>query len=246
MRLEAVTVLLQILFNLGQAPQACPRLGERELRIGSPDAPNYSLTQVPAIAILSGMLYVAQPMEQLIRVFDSKGRFLKNIGRRGRGPGEFLQPRLAGTHSGRLWVFDGTLGTTTFMDSTGIVERTVASSLARVRDPTVSVHGLIPFRDGKYFVIWRNPAEPLARSGVNTSPVIVVAADGEPIAGMPRIIASGQPVIRLTAKDGTPLFFTNPLNDDPLILPALDEDVILIIQRSRPMTRHPQAYSILY
>src|SRR5687767_14246029 len=62
----------------------------RDLVIGTSEDGPAALTDVTDIALGSdGAVYVAQPQEQLVRVFDAGGRPRRTIGRRGRGPGEF-------------------------------------------------------------------------------------------------------------------------------------------------------------
>jgi hypothetical protein len=55
----------------------------------------------------SGAIYVAQPEDNAIRLFDSTGRFARSIGRKGRGPGETQQLSGAGFVGDTLWISDG-------------------------------------------------------------------------------------------------------------------------------------------
>lgn len=78
-----------------------------ELRIGSVDRANYALTSVRALEVgTDGSIFVSQSDEATIRVFDSTGRFLRNIGRRGNGPGEFQDVSRLGWSGDTLWVSD--------------------------------------------------------------------------------------------------------------------------------------------
>jgi tripartite motif-containing protein 71 len=53
-------------------------------------------------------LYVTDQRGNRIQVFDLDGKFLRTIGRAGKGPGEFDQPEdLAFDQDGNLWVADG-------------------------------------------------------------------------------------------------------------------------------------------
>lgn len=54
----------------------------------------------------SGRVYIADSQELNIKVFDSDGRFLATIGRRGQGPGEFQEISSIQTEGKRLYVFD--------------------------------------------------------------------------------------------------------------------------------------------
>lgn len=54
---------------------------------------DYRFSGVNALAVdNSGNIYVVDPKDIRIRVFDSKGRFLRAFGRKGQGPGEFQGP----------------------------------------------------------------------------------------------------------------------------------------------------------
>ncbi|MGD2153530.1 MAG: 6-bladed beta-propeller [Gemmatimonadales bacterium] len=80
---------------------------DRDLRIGSLNARDYILTEVADLAVgRDGTIYVAQPQEQTIRVYDSTGTFLRTIGREGGGPGEFYRPIRLGWKADTLWVRD--------------------------------------------------------------------------------------------------------------------------------------------
>jgi hypothetical protein len=80
----------------------------RELRIGDESSPEYALTAVRSIRIDSaGAMYVVHPQDTHIRVFDANGHFLRYVGRRGEGPGEFDRLAQAGLRADTLWVADG-------------------------------------------------------------------------------------------------------------------------------------------
>lgn len=54
-----------------------------------------------------GMIYVLDPQDCCVKKFDSNGKLLKKIGKRGKGPGEFLGAfRMDVSPEGRLVVFD--------------------------------------------------------------------------------------------------------------------------------------------
>lgn len=79
-----------------------------ELRIGSERSPEYALTLPGAIAVdENGVMFVSLILENQIRVFDADGRFVRSIGRRGSGPGEFARLSRVGIHGDTLWAIDG-------------------------------------------------------------------------------------------------------------------------------------------
>lgn len=80
---------------------------ERELTIGEALGAESALTPVAGVA-LDGRdrVYVGQPMDRLIRVFSSDGRFLREIGARGRGPGEVQSLSSFDLLGDSLWISD--------------------------------------------------------------------------------------------------------------------------------------------
>lgn len=53
-----------------------------------------------------GFVYVTDAMDYSLKKFDAGGHLIKKTGRRGRGPGEFLAPRLLARAKGHLYVTD--------------------------------------------------------------------------------------------------------------------------------------------
>ena len=79
-----------------------------EIRIGSIDDRDYALTYVGKIEVgPDGTMYVQQPMQQTIKVYDSAGTYIRHIGRMGGGPGEFMSMFFMGWVGDTLWVYDG-------------------------------------------------------------------------------------------------------------------------------------------
>lgn len=78
-----------------------------ELRIGSPDDPTALITTVSAMAVgRDGRMYLAQPDDGTVRVFDSDGVLVDFIGRRGQGPGEFQNLYTLGLLADTLYTID--------------------------------------------------------------------------------------------------------------------------------------------
>ncbi len=73
------------------------------------------------IADAEGCVFIVDARLQEIRAFDSAGRYLRTIGRVGRGPGEFTLLQSAGFLSDTLWTLDVTLRRLTLFDRDGRV-----------------------------------------------------------------------------------------------------------------------------
>jgi hypothetical protein len=90
-----------------------------------PDAP---IVRVSGLARRDdGTLALADVSEGNVKLFAPDGRLHRILGRKGRGPGEFIAPRhLAFDSDGRLLVVDGQLGRLTRFSRDGDLEHTVS------------------------------------------------------------------------------------------------------------------------
>jgi hypothetical protein len=85
-------------------------IAERDLRVGSIDDPDYSLTWFRTLAVSeAGRIYTVHGQEQLVRVFEPDGTLYMTIGGRGEGPGEFQNVGPIGWVADTLWVLDFSL-----------------------------------------------------------------------------------------------------------------------------------------
>jgi hypothetical protein len=96
-----------------------------EIRIGALDGP-HALSEVGSVVPgADGSIYVAQPQEGLIRVFDRSGRLVRTLGGRGSGPGEFQRLSDIGWHDEKLYASDATLYRITLFSPDGVVEESL-------------------------------------------------------------------------------------------------------------------------
>lgn len=78
--------------------------------------PSDGLVAVPTAATdRLGHLYLSQPLDHNIKVFDDQGRLIRVIGRRGQGPGEFERVQHIGFRGDTLFVTDPQLDRVTFI-----------------------------------------------------------------------------------------------------------------------------------
>ncbi|MGH7461063.1 MAG: 6-bladed beta-propeller [Longimicrobiales bacterium] len=90
------------------------------LSIGALDDPRYAFSQIEGISVgPDGHIFVLQHQDANIRVYDSTGVFVRLIGRRGMGPGEFSLPTKMWWSAGSFWVADGNLLRATRFDRNG-------------------------------------------------------------------------------------------------------------------------------
>lgn len=96
---------------------------QSELRLNEEyQGPSAAFTLVSRLAVDgSGSVYVVDGRIQEIRVFDNAGKYLRTIGRSGRGPGEFRGVSSAGFLGDTLWTLDSGLRRLTLFDRDGEV-----------------------------------------------------------------------------------------------------------------------------
>ena len=97
-----------------------------ELRI---DGWTEELVPIAALAVSSdGVIAFTQAQDGQVRFYAASGKPLGRLGRRGEGPGEFLNPYRLGWVADTLWVYDGRQRRISFVTP----ERTVARTLGNI------------------------------------------------------------------------------------------------------------------
>ena len=111
--------------SIGQAQEmAASRVLKQPIQPG--DDPRSELLKVAEARFgPDSLTYIADQIHNAIRVFDFRGRFVRNIGRGGSGPGEFRRIGDFGWVADTLWVMDRVLGRFTFVAPSGAVLRVV-------------------------------------------------------------------------------------------------------------------------
>jgi len=127
---------------------------------GGPDAASsYDLTNAFELALLSGDRFAALPIGRGVLIFGSDGRGLYAFGKRGQGPGDFLDGRMFGLPGDTLVVIDrGNARITWLVPGKGVVgtESTVGRLGTSVHRPVgqlpsgaIVVASAVPVRPGK-------------------------------------------------------------------------------------------------
>lgn len=120
-------LLLSLPGALGAQPPRALWTLEPDVRIGSVDAQDYTLTSVSSIEVgPDGEMYVAQSDEGMVRVYDASGLYLRSIGRRGDGPGELRSVDAMGWKGDSLWVVDIPSARVTFFSARGRTLQAIA------------------------------------------------------------------------------------------------------------------------
>ncbi len=109
-----------------------------DLRIGQVEgAPEYTFNQVVAVAVTPGdTVFVLDGGDKIIKAYDPQGRFVRQFGGEGEGPGEFRFPAELIATPGGLLTFDWRLRRLTYFGRDGHVVRTatVDRSIAFIRE----------------------------------------------------------------------------------------------------------------
>lgn len=237
----AVSFLFALPSMLGAQANVATWRVEPVTRAGEGDGPG-GLTSVSGVTVSrDGTLYVAQPQEHVVKVYDSTGRYLRSIGREGAGPGEFERPSTLGWRGDTLWVADAPQTRISLFRPDGTFLRSIRFSQAA---PLTNGRPQIPgslLADGSVVGFWQAPLGVLAAGPVQ-APVVRFSPQGEPlevIAQRERRNEYGQ----LRGERGTS-YFAQPFTDSPLMAVAPDGSGIIIVRRETATSADPAAFSV--
>ena len=216
---------------LGQTPEWSLRRG---VAIGSVDDPVYGLSAVRGVLADADYVYVLLGQEGRVRVFTRAGRFVRDLGGRGEGPGELMTPSTLGWRGSRLWVADVGLRRFTLFDvATGeaetipydvdaplayhflsVVPRAILANGGLVGSPTYS--GL----------------RVVARGGIWHLPLLVSDTTGALRDTLTLLSLGGGPVeIRAGLAPDRRTYLMHPLSDDDRIAFAPDGSSAVLVRR---------------
>ena len=244
-------LLLAYALALGVAPvsgQVSGRIPEwtleRGISLGSVDDPVYGLSGDVRVLADAERLFVLQPQDGRVRVFSRSGEFVRDLGRRGEGPGELMQPGGMGWYGSRLWVKERISARLTLFDvATGEAETTqyradVPGSLDRWLPFTVLADGRIVASPA----ITTGPGGQMAASGIA---FIVTEPDGTLRDTLVQLSIGGN-IGRITAGlAGGENWIVSPLRDNDLIDFAPDgSSGVLVTRRSWDGRTSPAEFEV--
>jgi hypothetical protein len=210
---------------------------ERVARAGVGDGPG-GLTSVASVTVArDGTLYVSQPQERVVKLYDSSGRYLRSIGREGAGPGEFERPSTLGWRGDTLWVADPALTRLALFAPDGVFLRAITFSHAsQLTAGRSQIPGSL-LSDGSVVGFWQAPLGVLAEGPVQV-PVVRFSPRGDPLGLLVQRERRNE-YGRLHGERGTS-YFPQPFADSPLLAVAPDGTSIILVQRAAA-TRPAQA-----
>jgi hypothetical protein len=155
---------------------------EHDLEIGALDgAPEYAFSRVATVAVTDvGAIVVSDAVAQELRVYGADGTYVRTLGRRGDGPGEFASPPLVADVSGdTVFAFDPRSARVSLLSLGGeLLGEVSLRSEAIGRPESVVRHG-----DGTYVVQapWIGPSAASTESyelRAELDSVVVLHVDG--------------------------------------------------------------------
>jgi hypothetical protein len=217
-----------------------------QLRIGAVDQPDQALTRVGDVLLGDdGLIYIAQPDDQTIRVFKSDGQLVRTIGRAGKGPGEFEMLFAIGFLGDTLYATDQALRRVSMFTSAGDLIRTydlatplIASAPRYSYSPTVP-KTLLP--DGTALV-WPSVSVAWLAAGKDRIPLWRFHIDRLSLDTIAQ--AEYEVPNAIITHEGRRLGIAKPFPDAPLHSFLADGTGVLIVHRKVPPRQRPATFHI--
>ena len=232
------SLLLGYALALGAAPVSGPVSGqvpewtlERGVTIGSVDDPAYGLSRVGWVLADAERVFVLQPQDGRVRVFLRSGEFVRDLGRRGAGPGELTRPNGMGWHGSRLWVTEPMSGRLTFFN----VATGEAETIRYRANVPGSLHRWMPFAvlaNGRFVASPEITAGHGGQATASETAVIVTDTEGNVLDTLARRAIAGN-IGKITAglPADTEMYVISPLPDYDIISFAPDGSSIVLVRR---------------
>jgi len=243
--LFAIAISLLLAAQTPEAPSDTLRWRlSPDLRIGSRDAPDYSLTRVGSLAVgADGAIYVGQPEESLIRVFDREGHFERVLGRPGAGPGEFRRLNGMGWLGDTLWAIDGRLQHVNMFVGGETLVRTITKAepvdpTARRWQPGYRIQALLV--NGRAVAWATSPTRP---DGPEVA-LVLLDAEGQVLDTL-AVENGGKASLIVATPRGSSVSNLQPFNDNPLWKVAADGSGLVIVERPAATERNTRHFLVV-
>lgn len=231
--LAAAAVWLLPALAAAQQPRPPAWRATEEIRIGSVDGGPAALSQIGGVVVMNdGRIFIAQPMDPSIRVFGADGRYERQLGRRGQGPGEFELLGGIGLHADTLYAFDHRLGRLTFFTADGAAVQTLRSPMADTAQrprflPSVPT---LLFRDGTGMVQPGAPVAGIASGAITEIPAIRLSRDGVVLDTLARMPVPRMPISG--THEGQRWGGPDPFPQHSLLVPMTNGAGIWLVERT--------------
>ncbi len=151
-------------------------LSTPQLVIGTADGPDETLLNgvVGAVRLANGVIAIGDAGNRRVLFFDSRGEFVRSVGRSGDGPGEYRQPRWLGRcSSGDIAVHDGAHARLTLLSLSGEVRTTQPLPVGANFDAVLWCSG-----DRRLMMLFNRPRDPVRRGEYLDVPTKIVLVTG--------------------------------------------------------------------
>jgi hypothetical protein len=193
-----------------------------EVRAGAVDGPG-ALADVFHVELgPQNEIVVAQATVPIISVFDAQGRFMREFGRAGGGPGEFRAMGRIGWAGDTLWAMDVGGGRVHLFDADLQFVRTVTPQLSELPPGVTRIFPGPLMAGGAHLGI------PFSR-GASSEPVTLLR-EGERPTVIARISTEGR-FVTLDFRSGPPMDVGHPWSDAPLWMNSPDGMSIIVVER---------------
>jgi hypothetical protein len=184
-----------------------------------------------------GEMLAGQPGVGMIAVFAADGGYLRSIGRRGQGPGEFQVVGRMGWMRDTLWVVD--FGRLQLFDSNLEFARSITFPTLR---PPAGIRRVIPgpiLADGSILGI------PVMADDGRAAPIVLLSSAGEITDTLAHVLTS-ETYVRISIPDSPqPGNVANPWTDDPIWASEPDGEAIIIVNRPTPERASGASFAII-
>jgi hypothetical protein len=213
-----------------------------EVRIGDLDDPRYTLSWTGDVVIgPGGKMYVAQPGESTIKVYDRAGRFIRSIGRKGGGPGEFNSVGTIGFIGDTLFALSVSNQLMHLFRSDGTHLRSFRFPYAVIND-SVLHPSRFTILFGPLLVDGSVLAHPRLGSTGAQSPILRVTREGQVINVVARRNTAGG-TLRLRQGDIV-LMLQVPFSTGDIIAVPPKGDALVLVSRYPPSAQKDTSFSV--
>lgn len=213
-------------------------------RTGTPGLPDTVSSIFGGTLDAAGNLYIYQPAPALLLKLRAHYQTFQQIGRPGRGPGEYQFLSAIGVHDDALWTSDPVLRRVTLFDTTGAVVATYSLNTQPVanRFSRGSVAGW--FADGAFLVRTEADASSVAGGLVGSVPLLKVGQDGVVLDTLARLnIEHGSSEVQVEP-GGPTSYGRQPFDDGTLWTLSADNRFLYLVDRKVPTGDGDPGYGV--
>lgn len=234
----AVLLLLLVSCDAASVPEGQRSAALRlvpELRLGDDeDGSAFQFVRIAGVVVDGQRVYVRDEGSQFVRQFDSGGRFVRNVGRPGAGPGEFQGLFAIGTLADTLWAIDVAQRRVSMFNSDGrFIRSWPLDKLGQAGSARADSFFSMPLAltsDGEMLGFGGTTGRAIADGRVTASPVYRMARSGAVIGTLTWVSIRHSDMVLRSAS--AMMYRAQPFADNPLLACDGANRRVIVIQRS--------------